>query len=272
MSSSLSAQDVTEAARLLALGMRPKLLPARDLTYAELIKRFGEEDAFRDIAESIAEGLGLVILAASHRTGVVLGPVTDSMFEQKLEDYARRAVMGERRDLEKVLHGLAHMAIAALVFPRPDDLANDTYVGRVSAEQADNVVRDACRELAAKAATAEEAADPLDDAPELERVWRVYLRRPETALTKDGRIAPGTTRGVITKALRFLAEQGFLIKTSDEYGGTYRGTPRFQVQVRELASERVFAELLALGVVPVTDLSGSLRAVQAAGGWEPADV
>jgi hypothetical protein len=269
MNSSLSPEDATDAARLLALGMRPKLLPARDLTYGELVKRFSQDDNFREMTEAIAEGLGLVVLAASARTGVVLGPTTDSMFEQRLEDYARRAVMGERRDLEKVLHGLAHMAIAALVFPRPDDLANDTYVGRVSAEQADSVVRDACGELAAKAAAAEEADDPLDDAPELERVWRVYLRRPETALTKDGRVAPGTTRGVITKALRFLADQGFLIRTSNEYGGTYRSTPRYQVQVRELAAEQVFAELLALGVMPVTNPSGSLRAVPPSDGGEP---
>jgi hypothetical protein len=269
MSSSLSQEDATDAARLLVLGMRPKLLPARDLTYAELVKRFGEDDAFREVTEAIAQGLGLAVLAVSHRTGVVLGPVTDSLFEQRLEDYARRAIMGERRDLEKVLHGLAHMAIAALAFPRPDDLANDTYVGRVSAEQVDSVVRGACGELAAKAAAAEEAEDPLDDAPELERVWRVYLRRPETALTKDGRVAPGTTRGVITKALRFLADQGFLIRTSDEYGGTYRSTPRYQVQVRELAAEQVFDELLALQVIPVTNPSGSLRSVPASDDGEP---
>lgn len=269
MSPSLSQEDVTDAARLLALGMRPKLLPARDLTYAELVKRFAEDDAFRELTEAIAEGFGLAVLAISHRTGVVLGPATDSLFEQRLEDYARRAVMGERRDLEKVLHGLAHMAIAALAFPRPDDLANDTYVGRVSAEQVDSVVRDACEELAAKAAAAEETEDPLDAAPELERVWRAYLRRPETALTKDGRVAPGTTRGVITKALRFLADQGFLIRTSNEYGGTYRSTPRYQVQVRELAAQQVFAELLALGVMPVTHPSGSLRAVPTSDSGEP---
>jgi hypothetical protein len=264
--------DVTDAARLLALGMRPKLLPSRDLTYADLVKRFCEDDAFREITESIAAGLGLVILAVSSRTGAVLGAAADSVFEQKLDDYARRAKLGERRDLEKVLHGLAHMAIASLAFPRPDDLANDTYVGRVSVELVDSVVREACRVLTAKAAAAEEADDPLDDAPELERVWRVYLRRPETTLTKNGQPAPTTTRGVIAKALRFLADQGFLVKASDADGGTYRTTPRFQVQVRELAAERVFAELLELGIVPVTRPSGSIRAASAPDGLEPADV
>jgi hypothetical protein len=263
MSEPVTLEDVADAARMLALGMRPKLLPSRDLSYADLVKRFGEDDAFKDIAEAIADGLGLTILAVSPRTGVVLGPQEDSVFEQRLDDYARRAALGERRDLEKVLHGLAHLAAAALAFPRPDDLAADTYVGRVTVEQVDSVVREACRMLAGKAAAAEQAGDPLDDAPELERVWRAYLRRPEVAPTKDGRLAPATTRGVIAKALRFLAEQGFLAKVSDEHGGTYRTTPRYQVQVRELASERVFAEMLALQVVPVTDPYGSLHTVTA---------
>jgi len=266
MSDPVALEDIAGAARLIAFGMRPKLIPSRDLAYADLVKRFVEDDPFRKLAGAVAEGLGVVVLAASPRTGVVLGPVEDSVFEQKFDDYARRAILGDRRDLERVLHGLAHIATAALAFPRPDDLAADTYVGRVSVEQVDSVVREACTMLAGKAAAAEEAGDPLEESPELERVWRAYLRRPEAALTKDGRVNPSTTRGVIAKALRFLADQGFLAKVSDEYGGTYRTTPRYQVQVRELAAERAFAELLALQVVTVTDPYGSLRTVSPAHG------
>jgi hypothetical protein len=258
--------DVVDGARLLALGLRPKLIPSRDLIYADLVKRAVEDDAFRELTEAIAEGLGLTVLAVSSRTGVVLGPTDDSVFEQKFDDYARRSMSGERRDLERVLHGVAHIAIAALAFPRPDDLANDTYVGRVSVEQADSAVREACMMLAARATAAEEAGDPLEDSPELERVWRVYSRQPEVKSTKDGRVNPSTTRGVIGKALRFLTDQGFLARMSDADGGTYRTTPRYQVQVRELAAGRAFIELLELGVVTVTDPSGSLHIVSAADG------
>ena len=72
--------------------------------------------------------------------------------------------------------------------------------------------------------------------------------------------------------MRFLADQGFLARVSDEYGGTYRTTPRYQVQVRELAAERAFAELLNLAVVAVTDPSGSLHATSSPSGEGPADV
>ena len=166
-------EDVADGARLLAFGMRPKLIPSRDLIYAELVKRYAEDGLFRELTEAIAEGLGLTVLAVSSRTGVVLGPGEGSVFEQKFDDYARRAVLGERRDLERVPHGIAHLAIAALAFPRPDDLAAGTYVGRLSVEQADSVVREACTMLAAKATAAEEAGDPLEEAPELERAWRI---------------------------------------------------------------------------------------------------
>jgi hypothetical protein len=242
-----------------AFGMRPKLLVSRDLSYGELVKRFIADAVFQEKVEAVAEGLGLTVLAVSARTGIVLGPTADSVFEQKFDDYARRASLGERGAVERVLHGLAHLAIAAIAFPRPDDLASDTYVGRVSVEQADSVVREACDVLATRAAAAEEAADPLEEAPQLERVWRVYLRRPAATLTKDGRAAPSTTRGIIARALRFLADQGFLVKMSDEQDGTYRTTPRYQVQVRELAAQRAFDELLALQVVPVADPAGSLH-------------
>jgi hypothetical protein len=43
------------------------------------------------------------VLAVSPRMGVVLGPGESSVFEQKFDDYARGAVLGERRDLERVL-------------------------------------------------------------------------------------------------------------------------------------------------------------------------
>ena len=59
----------------------------------------------------------------------MLGPAESSVFEQKFDDYARRTVLGERRDLERVLHGIAHLALAALAFLRPDNLATDTWLG-----------------------------------------------------------------------------------------------------------------------------------------------
>ena len=259
MAEYLSIADVGDAARLVAFGMRPKLLPSRDLAYLDLVKRYGEDERFRDVVEAVAAGFGLAVLAVELRTGAVLAAMSGSLFEVKMDEYARRAVFRERRDVEKTLHGLIHLAVAALAFPRPDDLANDTYVGRVSVEQVDGVVREACRLLEEQATAVEANNDPLDDAPELERAWRVYARRSAAGVSKGGSIVPDATRAMISKAMRFLADQGFLVQSGTEGGGTYRTTPRYQVQVRELAAESAFAELLALGVVAVTDPTGSLH-------------
>ena len=117
---------------------------------------------------------------------------------------------------------------------------------------------------------ADDNADPPGDAPELEQVWRLYARRPSAAATKDGRPAPDSTRGMISKALKFLADQGFLHPVNGDGGGTFRTTPRYQVQVRELAAERAFDELLELGIIATGGPDGTLR--QAPGPVEGRDV
>jgi len=256
----LRPRDAESAAQLVALGMRPKLLPARDPVYAALVVRYRDDDGFKDLVHRVAAGLGLVVLAVSDQSGLVLAATEDSVFEIKMDEYARRTAL-QNRQADKVLHGLTHLAIAALAFPRPDDLGNDAYVGRVSVDLVDAAVREACRVLEERVTGSGEDGDPRSDAPELERVWRVYLRRPAAAATKDGRVASDTTRGIAARALRFLAEQGFLVAVGEEphRSGTYRTTPRYQVQVRELAAQRTFDELLELGVLPAPTTGGSLH-------------
>ncbi|MFJ8913864.1 hypothetical protein [Amycolatopsis sp. NPDC102389] len=240
--------------------MRPKQLPSRDVVYGDLVRRYGEDRAFKQLTHAVAAGLGLMVLEVNLQAGAVLAATDESVFEIKMDSYARQSKIRERRETEKVLHGLVHLATAALGYPRPDDLANDTYIGRVSVEQVDAMVREACRILDERAAQAEANNDPLADAPELEQAWRAYARRPAAAATKDGRLSSDTTRGMVARALRFLSDQGFLVQVSGEQGGTYRTTPRYQVQVRELAADAAFDDLLELNVVSVANGGGTLRA------------
>jgi hypothetical protein len=250
-------EDATAAGQLIACGLRPKQLPTRDVVYGDLVRRYREDGAFAQVVGGVATGLGLRVLDVSPSGGIVLAANHDSAFEIKMDGYARQ--LRERRDVERALHGIIHLAVAALAFPRPADLANDTYVGRVTVEQVDLMVREACRMLDERAAATGQA-DPAADAPELEEVWRAYARRPEVAATKDGRSSADSTRGMVARALRFLADQGFLVPVAGEQEGLFRTTHRYQVQVRELAADRAFQELLALGVVTVSDGAGTLRA------------
>jgi hypothetical protein len=242
--------DAADAARLVAFGLQPKLQPARDQEYTELLRRYREDPPFARLADAVAAGLGLVVLEVSPRAGMAVTAAEDSVFAVRMGDYARRtsADSGDR-----FLHGLAHLAVAALAFPRPEDLADDGYIGRVSVNGVDAFVRQACRRLEERAEEQGENTDPATDAPALEAAWRIWARRSAAGATKDARRLAGSTTGIVGKAVAFLTDSGFLQRTGDDNGGTYRTTARYQLQVRDMAGSAAMAELLELGVVPVTD-------------------
>jgi hypothetical protein len=242
--------DAADAARLVAFGLQPKLQPARDQEYTELLRRYREDPPFARLADAVAAGLGLVVLEVSPRAGMAVTAAEDSVFAVRMGDYARRTAADAG---DRFLHGLAHLAVAAMAYPRPEDLADDGYIGRVSVNGVDAFVRQACRRLEERAEELGENTDPATDAPGLEAAWRIWARRSAAGATKDARRLAGSTTGIVGKAVAFLTDSGFLQRTGDDNGGTYRTTARYQLQVRDMAGSAAMAELLELGVVPVTD-------------------
>ncbi|WFB06326.1 hypothetical protein LRS74_04155 [Streptomyces sp. LX-29] len=253
--SAVTPADAADAARLVAFGLQPKLLPARDVEYAELLRRHRDDPAFARLADAIAAGLGLVVLEVSTRAGMAVTAAEDSVFAVRMGDYARRTAADSA---DRFLHGLAHLAVAAMAFPRPEDLADDGYIGRITVNGVDAFVRQACRRLEERAEAEGENTDPASDAPGLEAAWRVYARRSATGATKDARRLAGSTTGIVGKAVAFLVDSGFLQRTGDDAGGAFRTTARYQLQVRDMAGSAAMAELLELGVVPVGDGSATL--------------
>ncbi|MFF9377622.1 hypothetical protein ACF1BB_24155 [Streptomyces griseoluteus] len=247
--------DAADAARLVAFGLQPKLQPARDQEYTELLRRYREDGAFARLADAVATGLGLVVLEVSARAGMAVTAAEDSVFAVRMGDYARRTTADSA---DRFLHGLAHLAVAALAFPRPEDLADDSYIGRVTVNGVDAFVRQACRRLEERAEQSGENTDPVTDAPGLEAAWRIWARRSATGATKDARRPAASTTGIVAKALGFLTESGFLQRTGDDHGGTYRTTARYQLQVRDMAGGAALSELLELGVVTETGGTASL--------------
>ncbi|WP_231905193.1 hypothetical protein [Streptantibioticus cattleyicolor] len=247
--------DAADAARLVSFGLQPKLPPSRDAEYAALLRRHREDPAFARLADAVAAGLGLIVLEVSPRAGMAVAAAEDSVFAVRMGDYSRRAAADST---DRFLHGLAHLAVAAMAFPRPADLADDGYIGRITVNGVDAFVRQACRRLEERAQEQGENTDPASDAPGLEAAWRVWARRSATGATKDARRLTNSTTGIVGKAVAFLVDSGFLQRTGDEAGGTYRTTARYQLQVRDLAGGAAMAELLELGIVPVTDGTASL--------------
>ncbi|MET8627799.1 hypothetical protein ABZW30_29320 [Kitasatospora sp. NPDC004669] len=251
----ITPADVADAARLVSFGLQAKLLPTRDAEYAELVRRHREDPPFARLADAIATGMGLVVLEVSPRAGMAVAAAEDSLFAVRMGDYSRRAAS---ETTDRFLHGLAHLAVAAMAFPRPEDLADDGYLGRITVNGVDSFVRQACRRLEEQADAEGANTDPASDAPGLEAAWRVWARRTATGATKDARRLSGSTIGIVAKAVMFLVDSGFLQKVSDDSGGTYRTTARYQLQVRDLAGSAAMAELLDLGIVPVSDGTASL--------------
>ncbi|MFF5504140.1 hypothetical protein [Streptomyces roseolus] len=247
--------DAADAARLVSFGLQPKLLPARDAEYAELLRRYQEDPGFARLADAVATGLGLIVLEVSPRAGMAVTAGEDSVFAVRMGDYARRA---NTDAADRFLHGLAHLAVAAMAFPRPEDLADDAYIGRLTVNGVDSFVRQACLRLEQRAEEEGENTDPASDAPGLEAAWRVWSRRSTTGATKDARRLAGSTTGIVAKAVAFLTESGFLQRTGDENGGSYRTTARYQLQVRDMAGSAALTELLDLGIVPVSDGTATL--------------
>ncbi|MEV8044380.1 hypothetical protein AB0P02_11145 [Streptomyces griseoluteus] len=247
--------DAADAARLVTFGLQPKLQPARDQEYTELLRRYREDGAFARLADAVATGLGLVVLEVSARAGMAVTAAEDSVFAVRMGDYARRTTADSA---DRFLHGLAHLAVAALAFPRPEDLADDSYIGRVTVNGVDAFVRQACRRLEERAEQSGENTDPVSDAPGLEAAWRIWARRSATGATKDARRPAASTTGIVAKALGFLTESGFLQRTGDDHGGTYRTTARYQLQVRDMAGGAALSELLELGVVTETGGTATL--------------
>jgi hypothetical protein len=143
MSDTFTVSDAEGAAQLVAFGMRPRLHPSQDHEYGSLVRRYREDDNFRFLTDRIAFSLGLHMVRVSPATGAVLTAAEGSVFETKIEDYARTS--RHRGDGEKALHGIIHLAVAALAFPRPADLDDDGYIGRVKASLVDETVREICR-------------------------------------------------------------------------------------------------------------------------------
>ncbi|WP_258038739.1 hypothetical protein [Streptomyces sp. SM12] len=247
--------DAADAARLVSFGLQPRLQPVRDAEYAAGVRRYLEDPAFARLTDAVATGLGLIVLEVSTRAGMAVAAAEDSVFAVRMGEYARRTASDSA---DRFLHGLAHLAVAAMAFPRPQDLADDGYLGRITVNGVDAFVRQACRRLEQRAEESGENTDPASDTPGLEAAWRVYARRSATGATKDARRLAGSTTGIIGKAVSFLADSGFLQRTGDDEGGAYRTTPRYQLQVRDMAGRAAMTELLELGVVPVGDGSPTL--------------
>jgi hypothetical protein len=248
--------DITEANRLISFGFQPGKIPARSIEYRTLVDRYRTDAQFAQIVQAALRGFDLSTVAVDRDAGIVLGTTAETVFAASVS-----AHVPTKRDRPLVL--LAHLAIAAIAYPRAEDLEDEGRIARFTVAQVDEIVTAACQELDRRAAELDQDEGVPADQPELLQLWRAYLRRSAVGTTVGTGTQNSSRRALIKRAAEYLAENGMLRRANNEGEGTYTTTARYRIQVRELASQRMLGELAALGIAVGTDGSVSITTVAA---------
>jgi hypothetical protein len=231
--------SVTDATRLVALALQGSRTPRQDPEYRELLALALADEAFGLDVRHVADGMGLEILRLD-RAGLVVSPHEDSPFAPRLADYP----VTMRTADERLCHGLIHVAIAALAYPRAEDLEPRDDVVRLSVQEVDEHL---WRLAKLRAEREGSVADAPTDRPELEPAWAVWNRQRSTASTPDGRAHMRTTRRWVEHAFGWLVDHGLAERATDAGGGTYRLLSRHRLLIAHVAVQRLVAELDAVG-------------------------
>lgn len=225
------------AAELVSKGCQPRLRPFNDVRYAELLDRYRTQDSFRDIVDAVAQGFGLVLVAAHDREGLMLAPGPGSIFSLRLTDL-RLSVE------ERMLQGLIHVAIAARVYPTPADLDSED-VRRTSVSDIDRFIRQVCESLR------KESTDTagLDLGQDLDSAWRAYEAMPPVRYSESkarkAHLVKSSSQYWVKVVLEWLVAQGYAGAATELGDGSYRLFHRFRLQVREAAGTPTMESLAA---------------------------
>ncbi len=235
-------RDAFLAGRLIQWGLRPKAIPFNEPEYRELIDRYIDRPAFRALVREIADGLGLVVLDASDR-GIFLGTQDNSVFGLKPSDFR-----GSRSTADdRLLDGLVQVAIAATIFPRQQDLDEDSLEAKpsITCREVDDLLRKLCAEN--KQRTSDDPDAAVDDMHRgFQEAWRVYEARPAVRTTGQGSLAANSTQGLICRHLYQLVDHACFIASGQEPDENFRPTLRYQILVKQLASTALYRQVQSL--------------------------
>jgi hypothetical protein len=226
--------DYYAIGQLIQYALRTNIRAANEPDYRLLIERYHDDRLFRTATDAVLEGLGLRPLRATI-LGLTVVPTNDSVFALKLEDYRSTTSADDR-----MIDGLIHIAILTTVFPRPQDLDEDSLFARpaVTIAEIDETIRAICERMAAVATTEPDILQSVQQA-QLYEAWRVYNQRPAVKQTSDERISAKSTHGMIKYALEFLYKQGCFTHTNRHGQDAYQPTHRYQHLAQEYAATQI---------------------------------
>lgn len=228
-SSALDLTDVGAASELIAFGLSRSARPVDGSDYRNLLDRYRTEIRFKDIVDTIAEGLGLEVLGTP-RTGLVLAPDPSGPFATRLADL--RTMTSE----EKLVFGLILLALAAYAYPNDVDL-DDPDTKLIDVIKVDEFIRAAISGLKAMDAPDGSAGERAHAAAD------VYEDLPSLIPTRTGRRAVGCTLRSIEIVCEWLVKQGAAREAKSLGPDTYQLTDRFRLLVADSAGSQALEVL-----------------------------
>ncbi|WP_432984225.1 hypothetical protein [Dactylosporangium sp. CA-233914] len=229
-------EDVRAAAELVALGLRTGARPSDGNPYGRLLERYRAHTLFRDTVDTLASGLGLVVLGAPPRTGLVLSTQPGSVFAVRMGDLRSTGMSPD----EKLIAGLIVLGVAAYAFPQEVDL-DSTEVKTVEVAALDKFVRDTIDRVLAIPGEPDTVDGQARLAAELYR--RTAAFRP-----KDRQPGPakGCTQFAVAEVLGWLVERGAARPMPQLGPATYQLTDRFRLLVADVAGGEALEAMRAV--------------------------
>jgi hypothetical protein len=234
----VNLETATAGNDLLAYALDPARRPSSDQQYRELLNRFRTDPAFTQTVTGLATALGLSILAADDLHGLILDAAQASPFAPTL-DYLRESLGIAASTDDRIIYGLIIAGIAAWCYPTAASLA-EPGLRQVRARDVEQKLRAICECMAA------DSNGRSDNAEELKHAWDAYRTRKPVNPGKGGGLRHDCTMFMVGRALRWLADQRFLLKDPVD-PELFRATDRFRHHVNAAASHaayRVIAEAL----------------------------
>lgn len=255
---SAATSPTLNAAQLVYLALQTGETPAANTTYRRLLARYRAEEAFRSTVQEVCEGLQLRVIDVS-AGGMVLTPASSgSRFALRMPD-----IRGANRDRSPEMRAslvLAHVAVAAALYPFAHQLEDDSYVPPP-------VTLDLCCDtLMVLARQLDSAVDPdVEFSADLTPGYR-HLNSLQRDLPHDAKRTSTTTALGITQAALTNMEAHGLVRldrpSSDEAKAGWGATVRLRAQLRERALERLYT--LAQESAQASHLAAARSAEQAA--------
>jgi hypothetical protein len=216
-------EQAESATRLLLLAMTPRVMPANNTEYGDLLKRFSIDPDFKEFTRAVARGMGIQIYTDVVQHGLMLVPHENGFFAPKLDNFRRGM-----RFRERITYGLLHYVLAAYVFPSEEALNDDLEVlsARIRPVDVARFAVEACESLKSSMESSEVLSEEMIKAYE-----HVLSLRERDACSSSSISA-------MLKTILDKYEREGLFNIFEENGDSfYRSRAAFRVQVRFLMQE-----------------------------------